>query len=76
MDYFVPNFGEDYDIAATKKHIAAAEKKHGVWIPQRKTKTPPPKDYFVPNLGLDKDILDAQSSIKNTEKNLGGWNPK
>merc|ERR1711988_756763 len=36
MDYFVPNFGEDSDIASTKGHESAAEAtlKH-VWTPTK-----------------------------------------
>ena len=30
-DYFVPNFGEDFDISASKKHLKEQENKFGVW---------------------------------------------
>ena len=30
-DYFVPHFGEDEDIAFTKKNIASAEAVKGTW---------------------------------------------
>ena len=35
LDYKVPNFGEDTDITAAKKHIAQQEKIHGVWQVQQ-----------------------------------------
>ena len=78
MNYFVPNFGVDRDIAATEKAIAAAEKKlKYTWTPTKKTPAEDwPKNYFVPNLGLDKDIVEAASSIKTTETTLNKkWNP-
>jgi hypothetical protein len=77
VGYKVPNFGEDRDMLATKKHVKDAEKnlKH-VWIPKKKEKANP-TDYFVPNLGLDKDIIEAGSSIQTTEKKLKTkWTPK
>ena len=76
VDYFVPNFGPDYDILATEKHIKDSESKLNVtWTP-KKLPDPHATDYFVPNLGLDQDILDAQSSIMSVEKTLGKtWTP-
>ena len=75
-DYKVPNFGADFDIIATQKHIKDSEKKlKDKWTPKKKLPSYA-MDYKVPNFGLDKDILDASASIKTTEKKLGKWNPK
>ena len=76
VDYKVPNFGVDFDIKATQKHIKDTEKKFKhKWTPKKKTKSFA-VDYKVPNFGLDKDILDANASIKSTEKKLKKqWNP-
>jgi hypothetical protein len=35
MNYFVPHFGEDEDVAFTKKNIASAEKARGTWTVKR-----------------------------------------
>ena len=77
VNYFVPNFGEDRDMLATKKHIQDSEKKlKHKWNPKKNAKSPP-TDYFVPNFGLDRDILAADASINSTEKKLKHkWTPK
>ena len=77
VDYKVPNFGEDKDILATRKHIADSEKKlKHKWVVKKNDKSTP-KDYFVPNLGLDRDIIESGKSIQVTEKRLKKkWNPK
>ena len=77
VGYFVPNFGVDRDIIATKKHIKDSEKKlKHVWTPKKNAKSAP-TDYKVANFGLDRDILAADASIKSTEKKLKHkWTPK
>jgi hypothetical protein len=64
-NYFVPHFGEDEDVMATKKNekLAAAQLHH-VWVP-KDPPTPPPMDYFVPNFGVDHDIITTQNNFKN-----------
>ena len=65
-DYFVPNFGEDHDIAAAQKHIkdAETELKHN-WVPALKGK-PDPTDYRVPDFGMDHDIVNTKNSISSS----------
>ena len=71
INYFVPNFGMDTDMLATKKHIKDSEKKYKhKWTPKKKVKKTYEQIYKVANFGLDKDILDAAASIKSTEKKL------
>ena len=76
IDYFVPNFGVDFDIKATEKHIVDSETKlKHTWTPTLKG-DPHPTDYKVPKLGLDTDILDAAASIKSVESTLDHeWKP-
>ena len=76
VDYFVPNFGKDFDIKATEKHVLDSETKlNHKWTPVLKG-DPHPTDYFVPKLGLDRDILDASASIKSVESTLDHeWKP-
>ena len=71
VDYFVPNFGPDYDIALTKDNIAQTEAdlKH-VWTPNLKKVKGPPMNYKVPNFGMDQDIKDTQSNLAKTEKKM------
>ena len=70
INYFVPNFGMDTDMIATKKHIKDSEKKlKHKWTPKKKVKTYE-QNYKVANFGLDRDILDASASIKSTEKKM------
>ena len=71
VDYFVPNFGPDYDIALTKDNIAQTEAdlKH-VWTPNLTKVKPPPRNYKVPNFGMDQDIKDTQSNLAKTEKKM------
>lgn len=77
QDYFVPNFGQDFDVKATLKHAADQEArlKH-TWIPDAlkpKAKAPP-VDYFVPDFGVDRDIVDTQKNLADSEARLGRWN--
>ena len=77
MGYKVPDFGQDFDIAATQKHAAESEKLLGhKWRPEPAS-PPYNPDLRMPNFGMDRDILDAQSNLKNTEKELEhNWNPE
>ena len=79
IDYFVPNFGPDHDIAATQKNIASSEKrlkkKMNASFDANKNDVNP-RGYFVPNFGLDGDILSSLSNLKKTEKKFGKWNLK
>lgn len=76
-NYFVPNFGEDKDIQATRQHLAKAEKKHKHKLDWERIKAEAkkengyPKNYKVQNLGMDKDIVDSQKNLKKTEEKMG-----
>lgn len=76
VNYFVPNFGEDEDIAFTKSNIRNAEWQLGHrlyqdWAPS----APPPRDYTVPNFGIDEDIANINQIIADQEKIHGKWTP-
>lgn len=78
VNYFVPNFGVDKEIATSQKHLAEAEKSLKTTM-KASFKTPKshPMNYFVPNFGQDTDIRIAQGNIKQTERDLRHkWNPK
>ena len=53
MDYFVPNFGEDAEITASKKNTAYAEKYHHHVYDTSAPPDPPKRNYFVPHFGED-----------------------
>ena len=73
MDYPVPNFGEDHEIIASKKHLNAMELKYGEWkYPGPKAKGPP-QNYFVPNFGVDEDIKASLKNLNEQEKKHGEW---
>jgi len=66
-NYFVPNFGEDEDIKASKSNLALMEKSMGTKLevedyPKIK------RNYFVPNFGYDQDVVDAKKNIAAAEK--------
>ena len=69
MNYFVPNFGQDWDIKETLKHAGTAEGKYGKFIGAKST--PPPRDYFVPNFGEDSDVKSTKSHTAAAEARLG-----
>ena len=76
VDYVVPNFGPDHDIAATHKNIADSEKRlgHKMKADFKATENKlNPRDYFVPNFGLDKDIEASLKNLSDTEKKHGKW---
>ena len=51
MDYFVPNFGIDHDIAATQGHeIAASEKLEHEWNPAWDAKA---EKFIVPHVDAE-----------------------
>jgi len=57
-NYYVPNFGDDREMALTKKHLDWAEKKLGrKWnVKPEDLKKKKKEDYTVPNFGVDHDI--------------------
>ena len=72
MNYFVPHFGEDGDIRATKESAKHAEKQLGhVW--QKPKDEDIKRNYFVPHFGEDKEIRDAKTNIAQQEKLHGEW---
>ena len=75
MNYFVPNFGLDHDILASKANAEEAEKSrnHKWVIPEKKPKGPP-VNYFVPNFGQDEEIKASLSNLSATEAKYGKWN--
>ena len=70
VDYAVPDFGVDPDIADTQASLAAAESSlhHTTWAPSFKPPEGFKKDYPVPNLGIDHDVLNTATSLKVAEK--------
>ena len=76
-NYFVPDFGVDFDIADTQKHQAQAEEAVGFKMTTTwKKEKGPPMDYYVPNFGVDQDIKDLQENLHETEHKLGKWKIK
>jgi len=74
MDYFVPNFGVDKEMAASQQHLDDLEKKYGKWDLKKSEKID--RDYKVPNFGMDHDIADSLASEKTTSAELGtAWEP-
>ena len=74
VDYFVPNFGVDHDIASTQDNIKNTEAKLGhklAYVPKKDRPAEPPRDYFVPNFGVDHDIVSTQNNLADTEDRLG-----
>ena len=75
-DYFVPHFGEDYDITATKKNIRDAETRFGHILDTSPPPKDPPRNYFVPHFGIDQDIVDSVNNLNSLEQKYGKWNLK
>ena len=75
MDYFVPNFGEDHSIMASKNNLKNTEKELGhkwEWkeYPKREA------EYKVPDFGVDEEIKYAQEGIAWAQDSLGQkWTP-
>jgi len=73
-DYFVPHFGEDHEITATKKNIKDAETRLGHILDTSPPPDDPPRDYFVPHFGIDNDIVDSVNNLHAQEAKFGNWN--
>ena len=63
-DYFVPNFGQDSDVATTLNSVTESETE----LNHAPNWTAPPAaghpvDYFVPNFGVDHDIGATQENL-------------
>jgi len=76
IDYVVPNFGVDSEIADHDSNLKKTETLLGRKFNPKLKEDPHPTDYKVPNFGVDQDIKDATSNIANAESGLGAWNPK
>jgi len=75
MDYKVPNFGADSEIADHDSNLEKTEKLLGKKFSPSKKEDPHPVDYKVPNFGVDQDIRDATANISNAESDHGVWTP-
>ena len=73
-DYFVPHFGEDTEIKASKKNVADAEAKYGHVLDTSAPPDDPPRNYFVPHFGTDEDIKSSLKNLADQEKIHGTWN--
>ena len=82
INYQVPNYGVDHDIADSQANLKNAEKSLGHKLDlvaggRRSTGVDNfdnhPMNYKVNNLGMDKDIIDTQKNLKDAEKKLGKW---
>ena len=77
VDYFVPHFGRDIDIAASLKNTKDEEKRQKHVINFMNEPIPVdndgqhPQDYKVPNFGPDIDIAYTKQNIKNAESLIG-----
>ena len=72
INYAVPNFGQDHDVAHTLNSVAASEKALGHkpnWTAE--PAAPHPQDYFVPSFGADPEIAASQASLAQAEKSIG-----
>ena len=75
VDYFVPNFGADHEIAANDGSLNWAEKylKHH-WIPAEKPKPEDPIMYAGKDTPLDGDMVASLKHLEQMEKKHGKWN--
>jgi hypothetical protein len=72
VNYKVPDFGVDEDIANTSTNLAGSEKLLKTQLhADFKAAASIPRDYFVPDFGLDHDVMSTQSNLKSAESNLG-----
>ena len=71
IDYFVPHFGEDGDIMATKNSAGIAEKQFNHYNWPAEPADPPKRNYFVPNFGEDPEITATKKNIAAAEKDQG-----
>ena len=67
-DYFVPHFGEDYEITSTKKNIRDAEARFGHILDTSPPPKDPPRNYFVPHFGFEQEIVDSVANLNSAEK--------
>jgi len=79
MNYPVPSFGADPDMANTKTNLANSESKLShTWIVSKKDldkKPAYPTDYYVPNFGQDTDVKNSLGHLSAAETNLKHkWN--
>lgn len=79
VDYFVPNFGVDSEIANVASSLAETEKFMGEKfnLPDPDTQKPGyPTGYTVPNFGADSDIVNVKDAISQSEDKLSyKWSP-
>ena len=80
MDYFVPDFGVDQDVAYTENNIkmAEVERNHKMTADFEFTESTvgTPRNYSVPDFGVDEDIAGVTSSLDWSQDNLGQtWTP-
>merc|ERR1711990_1163703 len=79
IDYFVPNFGVDNEVAASAASLSETEKlmEHKFNLPDPDNQKPGyDTDYFVPNFGADHDIANIKDAITQTESKLDyKWTP-
>jgi hypothetical protein len=73
VDYFVPHFGVDVDIAASLSNTKNAEigLKHKITFPDEELPEERKLNYFVPHFGLDEDIAASNNSSNWAEKSTG-----
>ena len=73
VDYFVPDFGMDKEIANTQRTIKDTEVKMNHELTFKQGPPPPehPKDYFVPDFGVDHDVKVTLQHADNAEKQYG-----
>ena len=72
MDYFVPNFGRDWDVNNALNSASLAEKQldHS-WDVLAPSPDDPPRNYFVPHFGTDSDIKDSVAHLNAAESKFG-----
>ena len=57
VDYVVPNFGKDEEIARIQSlYTAHPKNKDWKFVAKKDRPDEPKRDYFVPNFGVDEDI--------------------
>jgi len=64
MDYFVPDFGVDYDIKDSFTGLKTAEEIRNHKMGWEKTEKPKDTSYTVPDFGVDQDIIGVQDGLK------------
>ena len=82
INYSVPNFGVDSDIADSQANLKNTEKrlKHKLNLVKGGNVATGvdnfdnhPMNYKVPSFGMDQDIKDSLKNLKDSEKRLGKW---